>query len=84
MVLYWKKIGLGRCRRSHICDDADDADESSVMMLVVIMMIILMIMLLLTRHNRFSRDFRFASFPEDNNHKLKQMQIKCSFSRDFA
>ena len=44
MVLYWKKIGLGRCRRSHICDnggDADDADEPSVMMLVVIMMIIL-------------------------------------------
>ena len=80
MVLYWKKIGLGRCRRSHICDDggdADDADESSVMMLVIMVMIILMIMLLLTRHNRFSRDFRFASFPEDNNHNLKQMQIKC-------
>ena len=41
MVLYWKKIGLGRCRRSHICDDGgdgddgDDADESSVMMLVI-------------------------------------------------
>ena len=41
MVLYWKKIGLGRCRRSHICDDgddaddADDADEPSVMMVSI-------------------------------------------------
>ena len=42
MVLYWKKIGLGRCRRSHICDDgndADDADESSVMMMVIMIMV---------------------------------------------
>ena len=39
-------------------------------MVMMMMMMMSLNMMIFTRHSRFSRDFRFASFPVDDNYQM--------------